>query len=114
ARRDGDLERSARTGEMHGEARRPDRLQIGGTRRSGVEGLEPPGRAGEERRRVAASQVTERDLRLEQLTVGVLQLIQRSMARSLQELGSRLRSAGSVSGARRRERTPSAPLGIRG
>ena len=48
AGRHGDLERPARTGEMHGEARRPDRLEIRGTGHSGVERLKTPGRGGEQ------------------------------------------------------------------
>ena len=109
----GDLERPGRTGEMHAKACRPDRLEMRGAAHSGVERRKTPGRGGEQRGRIAAAPGAEGDLRLEQLTLGVSELVQRSASRSRHEGGCGIGCSGGVSGASRRERTLCAPLGIR-
>ena len=63
--------------EAPGEHRRRDRLEVGLAGHRGVEGLEPPGRLEQQRRRVAPAPAGEHDLRAQPLQPRALELVER-------------------------------------
>ena len=74
--------------EAPGEHRRRDRLEVGLAGHRGVQGIEPPGRLEQQRRRIAPAPAGEHDLRAQPLQPRALELVERP------ELGGREQVVG--------------------
>ena len=81
--------------EAPGEHRRRDRLEVGLAGHRGVQGVEPPGRLEQQRRRVAATPAGEHDLRSQPLQPRALELVEWPELGGGQEVG-RGRHVGDV------------------
>ena len=77
----GDLALIRAGAEAPGEHRRRDRLEVGLAGHRGVQGIEPPGRVEQQRRRVAPAPAGERDLRAQPLQPRTLELVDAARAR---------------------------------
>ena len=91
----GDLALVRAGAEAPGEHRRRDRLEVGLAGHLGVQGIEPPGRLEQQRRRVAPAPAGEHDLRAQPLQPRALELVDRPELGGGQEVG-RGRGVGDV------------------
>ena len=101
----GDLARIAPAHQAVGGERSRERLEVGLARERRIQRLEPPGRLEQQRRSVAAARHRERDLRVQQLGTGSLELVQRPRLRHRQQPQRRVGRAGLVLALGGEERT---------
>jgi hypothetical protein len=87
--------------------------EVGLARERRVQWLESPGRLEQERRRVAAARLRERDLRVKQLSPSTVELGQRSRLRHCQQSQRRVGRARAVLAGRRGQRALGTALRVR-
>ena len=90
-----------------------ERFEVGLAREPRIQRFEPPGRVEEQRRSIAPARRRERDLRLQQLGSGLVELVQRPRLGDRQQSQRRLARAGLVLACCGEERTLCAALRIR-
>ena len=98
--------------EPAGDACRSERLEVGLARETGIERLEPPGRVEQQRHAVFGATEIERDLALEALVQGAVELIQGSVRGRREERERLLGSAGQLLDRCGPQRTPCSRGGI--
>ena len=111
------LERPAPFGDplaTAGGERRPERLRVGLARERRVEPLESPGRLQQQRRRVAAAALRERQPRLQTLHPRALEVVELPELGDRQQLLRGVAGSGLVLGLRGRERSLGALLRVGG